>query len=583
MTQDSSQSAWRSVFRLWNFASPHKNWLALGVLVSVALAALDIAIAFLVKHLTDTALAVQTNQFLGYLILAIAIVLVRMPVTYLNQTVVARLSRYTVRDVQGHLTGHYLQLPYITTEQYPTGDLVSRLDLDAKRLGGLIASIPGHIYQPLLFIGAATYMFILSWKLLLASIFLIPVSAVLYDILSKPLQHHTKHKLEYLAQGTATAHDALGGITIVKAFQLQRLIGSKYADNIEEVLHLDLHIARLGAYLGVVFMALRFIPQLILPIYGGYLIIQAELSVGGLLACGLLLWRIFGPVEVFLGFIRELRETAPSAERLWELDDLKTEPAATHMFLANSDAPPVQFDCVSFRYDDDARILEDLSFTLAANKSTALVGASGSGKSTVIKLLCGFYLQDSGSIQVLGNETKNVGLTEIRRYISVVSQDTFLFPVSIAENIAFSGRDVQQEHVVRVAREAGVHDFIETLPDGYDTLVGEWGARLSGGQRQRIAIARALFKNAPILLLDEPTSALDADAEKTVEITLQKLMKDRTVLVVAHRLSTIHNVDEILVLDEGHIAERGTHHELLKTNSVYRNLYFRQVFQKNDE
>lgn len=582
MTKDSSLPAWRTVFRLWNFANPHKNWLLLGMLIALLLAVLDIAMVFLAKHLTDTALAAQMDQFLGYLLWATFAILVHIPITYLDQVTVARLSRYTVRDVQSHLTGRFLRLPYSITENYPSGDLVSRFDGDANRLGGLVNSIPGHIYQPLMFIGAFSYMFFLSWKLLLAVTVLIPISALVYNYLSKPIQRHTKRKLEYLAEGNATAQDVLGGMTIVKAFQLQSLLGGKYADTMKAVLHLDLHIAKIGAYLSVVFMALRFIPQLVLPVYGGYLIVQGELTVGGLLACGMLLWHVFVPVEVFLGFVRQLRETAPAAERLWEIDELETEPVAVQTFSAKNDAHPVQFDSVTFGYDDNARIFENLSFTLTANKTTALVGASGSGKSTVIKLLCGFYPQDSGSIKILGNEIQEVGLSEVRKYLSLVSQDTFLYPVSIAENIAFGGSEVQRKDILRVAQDANLHEYIEALPDGYDTQVGEWGAQLSGGQRQRISIARALLKDAPILLLDEPTSALDTNAETAVEIALQQLMEDRTVFIIAHRLSTIQQADEILVLDEGQIVERGTHQELLKINGVYRNMYLKQVSLKND-
>ena len=582
-SQTSPQPPWRTILRLWNYARRHRGWLILGVVVAMVEAALDIAMTFLVKHMTDAALDAETAQFLDYLKWTIGAVALGLAIDYLSRIAVVRISGYTIQDVQNHLTGHFLDLPLATTERFHSGDLVSRFDADVKRLDGLVSGIPGHVYQPLLFIGAFTYMFILSWKLLLASMALIPLSALVSDRLSKPIQHHAQRQREFLAEGNAIAQDVIGGMAIVKAFQLQTLFIRKYASAMQQVLERDLHIAKLDAYRTFAWLILRFTPQLVLPVFGGYLIVQAELTVGGLLACATLMWHVFLPVEVFLGFIRQMRETAPAAARLWEVTDLEKERQTSRTFVQRDAVPPVIFERVSFKYDEDTPLFRDITFALAAKKTTALVGPSGCGKSTLLKLLCGFYQANGGTIEVLGNDTQKVAFTDVRARLALVSQDTYLFPASIAENIAFGRAKAERKDLVAAARAANAHGFIENLPKGYDTPVGERGVRLSGGQRQRIAIARALLKDAPILLLDEPTSALDTEAETVVEEALRQLMRDRTVLVIAHRLSTIKHADHMLVLDRGQIVEQGTHEVLLQMDGVYRKLYLKQAAENGDD
>jgi ABC-type multidrug transport system fused ATPase/permease subunit len=296
-----------------------------------------------------------------------------------------------------------------------------------------------------------------------------------------------------------------------------------------------------------------------------------------LIASVYLIWMVFIPVETMLGWMRHLREVAPAVERIFEILDQPVENGHYRDFQPVTDAPALAFKLVSFQYNGDAKILDEFSFSLDKGKIAALVGSSGCGKSTVLKLLCGFYRPQSGQVHIGGNDIFQSDMRDARKQVSLVSQETYLFPTTIAENIAYGRLGATEDEIIAAAKAANAHDFISAQPDGYETQVGEWGTKLSGGERQRIALARAILKDAPILLLDEPTSALDAQSEAIVQEALDRFMLGRTVLVVAHRLSTIKNVDEIVVLDEGRLQERGTHEQLMGSDTRYRRLYLKQT------
>ena len=583
MTETPVVPSWRTVWRLNSYVRRHMSWLVLGVVVAMGEAVLDVAIVYFLKHLTDSALASQSAAFKYYIVLLGGAVGLGLLLTYLSRISVTRIAAYTVRDVRNHLTRHLQYLPLSRIEQYHSGDLVSRLNSDANRLDKLIGGIPQQVYQPLLFAGASVYMFTLSWKLLLASFVLVPVSMFVSDRLSKPVERHSRAQRAFLADGNVVAQDTISGMAIVKAFQLQSLLIRRYLKAMIHVQHKGMEIARIDSYQTLVWLILRFTPQLVLPIYGSHLIMQDELTVGGLLACITLMWYMVLPLESFLTFVKEMRETAPAAERLWQISDHRKEHDALQAFVERTDTEPVRFDLVAFKYDHEVSVLKGLTFTVPLKKTTALIGPSGCGKSTVLKLLCGFHEPQEGSITLYGNDLRQVSLTDVRARLSLVSQDTYLFSTTIGENIGYGRRDATPEDIEAAARAANAHGFIRALPRGYDTPVGERGIRLSGGQRQRIAIARALLKDAPVLLLDEPTAALDAEAESVVEEALNRLMTDRTVLIIAHRLSAIRNADRLLVLDQGQIIEQGTHDALLQTGSVYKNLYLKQISDNGNQ
>lgn len=572
----------KSLRRLIPDLKVHKKWLRLIWLMALMAGIMEFLNPFLLKTLTDTAVARQTERFWQLVIWALAAMLIDALLRYFSRIVTTRYEIYTIRDLRNRVASHIQRLPISYTDSVHSGDLVSRLNTDMDRIAQLPRRANELVMQPVVFLLGFTYLLILSWKLLLATCILIPISAVLYDKVVKPMQAHSQKELEHLARANAVTQDAIQGIYIIKAYNLQKLLTKKYQGIAENVRKEGLEIDRRRALEMAVFLVLRYIPQLVAPLYGGYLAFRGEISVGTLIASNYLIWMVFIPVETMLGWIRNLREVAPAVERIFEILDQPAEDGRAEDFTPVENARAVSFDSVSFQYGEEIKILDDFSLEVDEGQTVALVGSSGCGKSTVLKLLCGFYRPQGGEIRIKGHDILRSGIREARKQVSLVSQETYLFPTTIAENIAYGKLGASQGEIEEAARAANAHDFITALSNGYQTQVGEWGSRLSGGEKQRISLARAILKDAPILLLDEPTSALDAQSEAVVQEALERFMQGRTVLVVAHRLATIKNVDEIVVLDQGRLVERGTHADLMGTKTLYQRLYLKQTDQEGD-
>ncbi|MEM7125241.1 MAG: ABC transporter ATP-binding protein [Chloroflexota bacterium] len=605
----SAKHAWQDWTRLLSFVLPYRGWLAVAILAACSQAGLNIGFAFLTRHLTDSALAMQMESFLSLLYLAVGLILVGMLATYGRRYATAFYQLHMVRDLRNRVTQHIQKSPLAHLETVHSGDIVTRLNDDVKQIEGFVNRIPDHVYQPVLFSGAVIYMWMISWKLLFAIVVLIPISALVFNRVSKPLEENNRTLQEKLAATNAFVQDVLGGLAIVKAFNLQPLFSEKYGGIATELQDKGTTIDRISAYLTIIWLALRFIPQLVVPLFGGYLMIQGELTVGSFLAAASLMWYVFQPVEALLDLLRQIRETTPAIQRVLSFlaqpteEDLASESTSlqnVHEVDNNrassneaastgtsrnrmgvnghlADESAISFNQVSFAYHDGPPVLAQLNFALAPEETVALVGPSGAGKSTIIELLCGFYQAQDGQLSVFGQDTRQMYPTELREQLSLVAQESYLFPTTIAENIGYGRLDANRTDIIEAAKAANAHDFISSFPQGYETSVGERGNLLSGGQRQRIALARAILKDAPILLLDEPTAALDTQSEKLVEEALDRFMGNRTVLVIAHRLSTIQRAHRILVLNEGRIVEDGSHQSLLAQEGLYHKLYVKQV------
>lgn len=575
--QDQAQSPGHVIRRLIPDLKAHKLWLGLVLFTALIAGVMEFINPYLLKTLTDTAIAQQKEAFWQLVLWALVAMLVDIALKYFTRVIAIRYEIYTIRDLRDRVTAHLQRLPISYTDTYHTGDLVSRLNNDIDKIAMLPKRIHELVQQPVVFVFGFTYMLILSWKLLLATCILIPVSAILFNIVVKPMQAHSQKEMEHLARANAVTQDAIRGILIIKAFNLQRILTAKYRLIAEDVRQEGLEIDRRRAVEFAVFLMLRYIPQLVAPLYGGYLAFRGELSVGALVASTYLIWMIFRPVETMLGWMRTLREAAPAVERIYEILDQPVEDEKKSEIVSDDGSIALSLKAVDFQYGDDIRILENFNLQVEKEQIVALVGSSGCGKSTVLKLLCGFYHPQNGRIQIGGQDISQSGIRAARSQVSLVSQETYLFPTTIAENISYGRMGATQEEIQQAAKAANAHDFISALPEGYQTQVGEWGSRLSGGEKQRIALARAILKDAPILLLDEPTSALDAQSEAVVQEALERFMRGRTVLVIAHRLSTIKNVDAIVVLDHGRQVEKGTHDELMLSDTLYKRLYLKQT------
>jgi len=577
MKKNKTRSAWKTIRRLTADLTLHKTWLGLVLLTALIAGIMEFINPYLLKTLTDTALTQQKETFRQLVLWALAAMVVDIILKYFTRVIAIRYETFTIRDLRNRVSAHIQRLPISYTDTHHSGDLVSRLNNDVDKIAQIPKRIHELVQHPVVFIFGFSYMLILSWKLLLATCLLIPISAILFDKVVKPLQAHSQKELEHLARANAVTQDAIRGIYIIKAFNLQKILTEKYQRIAEDVRKEGLEIDKRRALEFAVFLMLRYIPQLVAPLYGGYLAFNGEITVGALIASNYLIWMVFIPVETMLGWIRTLREVAPAVERIFEILDQPVEDEQECEFRPVAGAKALSFRSVNFHYTDEIKILDDFTLELDEGKVVALVGSSGCGKSTVLKLLCGFYYAQDGEIRISGCNIFQTGIREARKQVSLVSQETYLFPTSISENIAYGRLGATQDEIITAAKQANAHDFITAHTEGYETQVGEWGSKLSGGEKQRIALARAILKDAPILLLDEPTSALDTQSEAIVQEALERFMRGRTVLVIAHRLSTIKNVDEIVVLDQGRLSERGTHEELMGSDTLYKRLYLKQT------
>jgi ABC-type multidrug transport system fused ATPase/permease subunit len=559
------------------FLAPYRFWVILNIALSMAGIAVDLLIPYAFQNLMDIALSKQyDNFFKTYFFLLIFLVTVAVINSFTNSYCSARYITYSMRDIRSCISKHIQQMDVSFFEKYHTGDIISRLNNDTNSIQTLFGNISSLVRQPLLFLFAFVYALTISYKLLLATLILMPLGMYLNNKLSKPLKEFSNKLYSQLAASNSLVHDTFEGIHILKSFNLKHLLIEKYKKSLQNILEWGKKIAVQNIYFIPLVNALYVIPLMTVNLFGGYLMLQNEISLGDYLVFIYIVGYLTGPINSINAIIAGTRTAEGSISRIAEILDYPEEHFGDGDFHENDCETPIEFENVIFAYNEEKTVLNNFSIQIPKGKTIALVGPSGSGKSTVFKLLCGFYKPRQGRIKLLGKDLMEWDLKSARSQIALMSQDTYIFPQSLMENISYGCSGASNEEVVAAAEAANAHDFIMEMPEGYNTLVGERGSRLSGGQKQRIAIARTILKNSKILLLDEPSSALDLQSEKLVNDALEDFMKDRTVFVIAHRLSTIIKADLILVMDSGSIVETGTHEELLKHDGLYKQLYTKQ-------
>ncbi|MBY7735944.1 ABC transporter ATP-binding protein [Paenibacillus polymyxa] len=569
--------------RLTRYIKPYNLWVFIAVISSLCLAAIDIILGKAIEQMAQGTFSSTQNMI--YLVVGMTVI--GMPCKFVMRYASARFSVSALRDLRGDLVHKFYDLPVSSVESKFTGDLVSRLTNNTALLQNFfIQQFANLFYLPLVFTASLTLLLLTSWKLVLASLALMPVGMIITSLMSKPIEKYSKELQEKIAHLNAVGQDAIGGIPIVKAFNMQAVLLKKYMVITEEVIKRGLRLEKRYAFITPVGVMMLATPIILVIVYGGYLIQQGELNAGGIVLFLYLISFILQPVAMLPTIISQMKEAGGAAKHLFEVLDWPDERqdgkiTSISQDLEEDDAeskddiPVVSFEHLTFGYNEENTVLKEISFQVGQGETVAIVGASGGGKSTIFKLLCGFNEpgEHAGTVQLFGKNLTDWNLTSLRSHISMVSQEPSLFPATIAENIGYGRLEATRKEIVEAAKAAHAHDFIVQLPEGYETLLSERGGGLSGGQKQRISIARALLKNAPLLLLDEPTSALDSQSEAQVQIAMNAAMQNRTVLVIAHRLSTVRQANRIIVLDQGSIVESGTHEELLGREGVYRKLY----------
>ncbi|WP_081275899.1 ABC transporter ATP-binding protein [Paenibacillus polymyxa] len=569
--------------RLTRYIKPYNLWVFITVISSLCLAAIDIILGKAIEQMAQGTFSSTQNMI--YLVVGMTVI--GMPCKFVMRYASARFSVSALRDLRGDLVHKFYDLPVSSVERKFTGDLVSRLTNNTALLQNFfIQQFANLFYLPLVFTASLTLLLLTSWKLVLASLALMPVGMIITSLMSKPIGKYSKELQEKIAHLNAVGQDAIGGLPIVKAFNMQAVLLKKYLVITEEVIRRGLRLEKRYAFITPVGVMMLATPIILVIVCGGYLIQQGELNAGGIVLFLYLISFILQPVAMLPTIISQMKEAEGAAKHLFEVLDWPDERqdgkiTTISQNLKEDDAESkddiavVSFEHLTFGYNEGNTVLKDISFQVGQGETVAIVGASGGGKSTIFKLLCGFNEpgEHAGTVQLFGKNLTDWNLTSLRSHISMVSQEPSLFPATIAENIGYGRLEATRKEIVEAAKAAHAHDFIVQLPEGYETLLSERGGGLSGGQKQRISIARALLKNAPLLLLDEPTSALDSQSEAQVQIAMNAAMQDRTVLVIAHRLSTVRQANRIIVLDQGSIVESGTHEELLGRDGVYRKLY----------
>ncbi|AUO08960.1 MULTISPECIES: ABC transporter ATP-binding protein [Paenibacillus] len=569
--------------RLTRYIKPYNLWVFITVISSLCLAAIDIILGKAIEQMAQGTFSSTQNMI--YLVVGMTVI--GMPCKFVMRYASARFSVSALRDLRGDLVHKFYDLPVSSVERKFTGDLVSRLTNNTALLQNFfIQQFANLFYLPLVFTASLALLLLTSWKLVLASLALMPVGMIITSLMSKPIEKYSKELQEKIAHLNAVGQDAIGGLPIVKAFNMQAVLLKKYLVITEEVIRRGLRLEKRYAFITPVGVMMLATPIILVIVCGGYLIQQGELNAGGIVLFLYLISFILQPVAMLPTIISQMKEAEGAAKHLFEVLDWPDERqdgkiTTISQNLKEDDAESkdditvVSFEHLTFGYNEGNSVLKDISFQVGQGETVAIVGASGGGKSTIFKLLCGFNEpgEHAGAVQLFGKNLTDWNLSSLRSHISMVSQEPSLFPATIAENIGYGRLEATRKEIVEAAKAAHAHDFIVQLPEGYETLLSERGGGLSGGQKQRISIARALLKNAPLLLLDEPTSALDSQSEAQVQIAMNAAMQDRTVLVIAHRLSTVRQANRIIVLDQGSIVESGTHEELLGRDGVYRKLY----------
>ncbi len=455
-----------------------------------------------------------------------------------------------------------------------TGSLMNKLLSDMYQIEGLFAeTLPEGVVSLVTIVTVSISIGFMDVKLLLVTIVCYPLLLWLANVFTRKVTKVGVKRRNLYDDLENVALDAYQGITVGKSFNLYEIQKSRVFKVVDDILNNEYDRTRITAIALSFGNIIRWVPRIICYLFVLYEVYKGHLTIGSLLAYVMLLDRITQPLSWLPDYIAFLRESLVSVKRLEEILHQPQEESGSNVYKCESGFPVIEMKDIHFAYGEGEEVLSGFEISVHAGDNVAFVGSSGSGKSTLIKLMCGFYQPKSGEYKIYGHNYREWDIYALRRRIALVSQNVFLFPVSIAENVSYGKEGATKEEIIAACKQANIHDFIMTLPQGYDTLVGERGARLSGGQKQRISIARAFLKDAPVLLLDEPTSAVDVETESLIQEAVARISKGRTVITIAHRLSTIINSDRIYVLEQGKLVESGTHDELLSIGGVYSGLY----------
>lgn len=546
---------------------------------------LDLTIAWLLSVITDAAVRLDVKAFKGLVIFGLIYLLVSAINGFIDRYLKNKISAKIRNELRLDMMRHALALPQSYFDRNHSGDLLSRFTNDNQSVGNVAGEVMiDLIRNPLLALAAFGYLLYINWLLALICFAMGPLMFLTGKIFGSAMRENSVKIQTNMSKITSFLHDILGSSMVFKSFSIERRLMKQYQEHSENITSEELKRGRIEGATGSFSSFLGNFTFLLALVVAGYFVAKGSLEVGAMIAFIQLMNYLVMPFSSLPGLINSMQQSLGAAGRIFEVLDSPVEvETLPEVETKQPEFESMVMSSISFSYPGAERqSINKISLELQKGTQMAVVGPSGGGKSTLFKLLLGLYEPDEGEVIINGQRINEMSLAKLRSYFSYVPQEAGLYTGSIRDNIRNGNPEADEQEILEALRKANAYDFVMELPEGLDTDIGEEGSRLSGGQRQRLSIARAILRNAPILLLDEATAALDNESEKLVQQAIRKLMGDKTTLVIAHRLSTIQNADIILVMENGEIVESGTHDVLLAAEGRYNDLYYSQLEQEEE-
>lgn len=557
-----------------------KFYIFLAVLASIPVSIISASPAYIVQKLLDKVLIAGNNNYLLIIVVGLPILFLLKGIFYFIQNyLMAYVGQKLIISIRYDVFSHLQKVSLSFFSKKTTGQLISRMTNDVNMVQAMVKGSMTILNDIISLICLFGYIFYLHWKLTLLVFVVLPFIGGIVRKFSKKIRRVGHDMQEKMADVTSVMHEAISGVQITRAFTMEEHEIERFHNKDRESMKAQLRGVRVQSTVLPVVEFMNTMGLAIVMFYGGQIVINGELTTGQLIGFLAGLGMTFSPIKRLTNINSVIQQSLAAADRIFSLMDEDIEEGEEDKNIEIDDLKgSVEFEDVFFSYDDKYDVIRGLDLKVRPGEIVAFVGPSGGGKSTIVSLIPRFYTPYKGEIRVDGKNINDINIKSLRKHMAIVPQDTILFTGTIKENISYGNPEATDEEIIEAAKMANAHNFISDFRKGYETQVGERGAMLSGGQKQRIAIARALLRNAKILILDEATSALDSESEALVQDALENLMEEKTTFVIAHRLSTIRKADKICVIDDGRIVQLGTHDQLMEKGGEYRQIYNAQFY-----
>lgn len=563
-------------------AYKHGGWFIVGIVAAFLSSQLLVIGNTMIAGVIDLVLAGKSVVFSDFVFKLLGMVVMGSFLAFVCMVAKNQFAIMIQTDFRNTAALKMLKLEYKYFDEKGSGSVLNKLVSDMNEVGKLFSeTLPEALMNLVMFMTITIYMVRMDLKLTAVVLVTYPIMLAISHYVSEKLMRFAKMRRARLDERTEIAFDGISGMMIGRSYNLFEPISKRLFAVIESIFENEASRTKLTSASYVLQQIIYWMPTIGCYVFALWEVIVGAITVGEMVAFVALLDKVTRAISEFPFYMNDFKECKVSIKRLEDICNEANEASGTLNRIEEEEQTQevIAFEKVSFSYDGERNIFEDLTLNISRGSVIALVGASGQGKSTIFQIICGFYKVQSGNYKLYGRAFEEWDIEAARKEMALVSQNAFLFPESIEKNIAYGRPGATKEEIIAACKMANIHEFIMSLPQKYETVVGERGSLVSGGERQRIAIARAFLKNAPILLLDEPTSAVDVKTEAMIQEAIERISKNKTVIIIAHRLSTIQHADEILVFDQGKIVEKGRHEALLMKQGIYANLYGKECLE----